>query len=188
MSKLIKPSSDPLELEISQYILDLETNTDLKHDLRGLQFASAKLIDVGHSRKAIVIFVPVPLLPLWHKIHLKLIRELEKKLSDKHVLVVAQRRIMSKPKRNSRVKQPRPRSRCLTAVHDALLHDLVYPTEIVGKRTRQRIDGSRLLKVFLDRKDHTSLEYKLDTFASAYKRLTGKEVVFEFPAQSMVQE
>ena len=36
---------------------------------------------------------------------------------------------------------------------------------------------------FLDSKDSTSLEYKLDSFSSVYRRLTGKEVVFEFPVQ-----
>lgn len=35
---------------------------------------------------------------------------------------------------------------------------------------------------FLDSKDATSLEYKLDSFSSVYRRLTGKEVHFEFPA------
>ncbi len=34
-------------------------------------------------------------------------------------------------------------------VHDAILGDLVYPTEIVGKRVRYRLDGSKLLKVLL---------------------------------------
>jgi small subunit ribosomal protein S7e len=34
---------------------------------------------------------------------------------------------------------------------------------------------------YLDSKDATSLEYKLDSFSSVYKRLTGKDVVFEFP-------
>lgn len=37
---------------------------------------------------------------------------------------------------------------------------------------------------FLDRKDHTSLEYKLDTFSATYKKLTGKDVVFEFPLKA----
>ena len=37
---------------------------------------------------------------------------------------------------------------------------------------------------FLDAKDATSLEYKLDSFSSVYRRLTGKEVVFEFPVVS----
>jgi len=38
-------------------------------------------------------------------------------------------------------------SRTLTAVHDAILEDLVFPSEIVGKRIRVKLDGSRLIKV-----------------------------------------
>ncbi len=114
----------------------------------------------------------------------RLVRELEKKFSDVHVLLVAQRRILGKPSRKARVTQLRPRSRTLTSVHERLLEDMVYPTEIVGKRTKVKVDGSRVVKIFLDRKDHTSLEYKLDTFSAAYKKLTGKDVVFEFPVVS----
>ncbi len=59
-------------------------------------------------------------------------RELEKKFSDRHVLFIAQRRILARPSHKSRVQQKRPRSRTLTAVHESILEDLVYPTEIVG--------------------------------------------------------
>lgn len=39
------------------------------------------------------------------------------------------------------------------------------------------------VQVFLDPKDRNTTEYKLDTFAGVYKKLTGKDVVFEFPVQ-----
>ena len=42
-----------------------------------------------------------------------------------------------------------------------------------------------ILCSFLDAKDATSLEYKIDTFSSVYKKLTGKEVVFEFSNASL---
>lgn len=61
------------------------------------------------------------------------------------VVLIATRRIMRPPKVGSAAT--RPRSRTLTAVHEAILDDLVYPTEIVGKRVRFRLDGSRIIKV-----------------------------------------
>ncbi|KIZ01820.1 40S ribosomal protein S7 [Monoraphidium neglectum] len=187
------------------------TNSELKADLRDLYITGAKEIDVqGGSRKAVIVqkprqsstgtgcgepisrirtcdicsvprgrHVPFRLLKAFHKVQQRLVRELEKKFSGKDVVIVANRRIL--PPSSSGVSNSRPRSRTLTAVHEAILGDLVYPTEIVGKRIRYRVDGSKLLKVFLDPKDRNTTEYKVDTFAGVYKKLTGKDVVFEFP-------
>jgi len=174
-----------LELQIAQSFLDLETNTaDLKSALRPLQFQSAKELEVGQGKKAIVIFVPVPLLNNFHKVQQRLTRELEKKFSDRHVVFIAQRRILPKPGRRSRVTQKRPRSRTLSSVHDNILEDLVFPTEIVGQRVRTKEDGSKVMKVLLDPKDMGGLDWKIEGFAEVYKKLTGRTVVFEFPVQS----
>ncbi|THH06801.1 hypothetical protein EW145_g3836 [Phellinidium pouzarii] len=178
------PTSTPDETEtsVAQALIDLENNVpELKAELRPLQISAAREVDVRGGKKAIVIFVPVPQLKAFHKVQARLTRELEKKFAERHVVFVAQRRMLRKPTRTSRVQQKRPRSRTLTSVHEKILEDLVFPTEIVGKRTRVSVDGSKLLKVFLDSKDATSLEYKLDSFSSVYRRLTGKDVVFEFP-------
>lgn len=112
---------------------------------------SEQQLDAGHGKKAILITVPPPLLKSFHKIQPRLVRELEKKFSDRHVLFAASRRIMGKPSKGSRQKQQRPRSRTLTSVHEKLLEDLVYPTEIVGKRTKVRVDGSKVTKVWVPR-------------------------------------
>jgi small subunit ribosomal protein S7e len=181
------PTTPPDELEtaVAQALVDLENSVpELKMELRPLQMSAVREIDVRGGKKAIVIFVPVPQLQAFHKVQARLTRELEKKFSERHVVFVAQRRMLRKPTRTSRVKQKRPRSRTLTDVHEKILADLVYPTEIVGKRTRVNLDGSKLLKVLLDAKDATALEYKLDSFTSVYRRLTGKDVSFEFPVQS----
>jgi len=191
--KIVKEKgATPTELEdqVAQALFDLEQSSDLKADLRDLTFLSAKEIDVGASgKKSIVIFAPFRLLKHYHRIQQKLVRELEKRFGGKHVVIVAQRRILRKPSKNNHKKlQRRPMSRTLTAVHDAILEDLVYPTEITGKRTRVRLDGSRLLKIHLDRKDQPAIEYKLETFSAVYKRLTGKEAVFEFPVVAHEQQ
>merc|ERR1712078_250344 len=168
-------------------MFDLEVSAnDLKADLHDLYFVSAKEFDVPGGKKAITITVPYRLLKNNHKnnVQQRLVRELEKKFSGKHVVIVAARKIQQKTIRKAKGSaQRRPRSWTLTAVHDAILEDLVYPTEIVGKRTRVRMDNTKLLKVYLDPKDQVTVETKLDTFAQVYKKLTNKDVVFEFPVK-----
>ena len=37
----------------------------------------------------------------------------------------------------------------------------MFPAEIVGKRIRVRLDGSRLIKVHLDKAQQTNIEHKV---------------------------
>ncbi|KAG1347290.1 40S ribosomal protein S7 [Cocos nucifera] len=173
---------EPTEFEetVAQALFDLEnTNQELKSDLKDLYINSAVQIDVGGNRKAVVIHVPYRLRKAFRKIHVRLVRELEKKFSGKDGILIATRRILRPPKKGSAVV--RPRSRTLTHVHEAMLEDIVYPAEIVGKRIRYRLDGSKIVKIFLDPKERNNTEYKLESFAAVYRKLTGKNVVFEYP-------
>merc|ERR1711941_240146 len=114
--------------------------------------------------------VPVPQIKAYQKIQTRLVRELEKKFNGKPVVFIAQRRILPKPSRKDKKpnKQKRPRSRTLTSVHEAMLEDLCFPADIVGKRI-----SSKLFKVHLDKSQQNNVEHKLDTFTFVYKKLTG---------------
>lgn len=177
---------DSFEQNVAQALVDLEASgSEIKAELQELVISSAKEIECSGGKSAVVLFVPYRLLPKFHKIQTRLVRELEKKFSGKPVIIIAQRRILPREKKGGRLqKQKRPRSRTLTSVHEKILDDLVFPTEIVGKRILFRTDGSRLLKVFLDPKDQQNVEYKTQSFQSVYKKLTGKDVVFDFPVQN----
>ena len=185
-AKIQKPNQerpDPFEEVVAQALLELEANQEIRANLRELFIMGAKEIEVG-GKKAIVIQIPVRLQRQFQKVQTRLIRELEKKFSGRTVVFMAWRRILPKPKRNQRTKQKqlRPRSRTLTSVHDAMLEDLVYPAEIIGKRIRVRLDGSRFIKVHLDKTQQTNIEHKLEIFTGIYSKLTGKHVTFEFHA------
>merc|ERR1712173_425255 len=126
------------EQSIGFALMELESNSDLKAQLRELYIRSAQEVDIGQGK------------------------------------------ILAKPTRKAnKLKQKRPRSRTLVSVHNSILDDMVYPAEIVGKRTRIRLDGSRLFKIHLDKTQQTNIEHKTETYASVYKKLTGKEVTFE---------
>lgn len=121
------------------------------------------MTDTICSPQAIVIYVPMPKQKAFQKIQIRVVRELEKKFSGKQVVFIGERKILPKPQRKARnpLKQKRPRSRTLTSVYDAILEDLVFPAEIVGKRVRVKLDGKQLIKVHLDKNQQTTIEHKV---------------------------
>jgi len=69
---------DALETEVAQAFVDLENNvSELKTELRALQFSAAREVDVRGNKKAIVIFVPVPQLKAFHKIQARSVTSID---------------------------------------------------------------------------------------------------------------
>ncbi|CAE8680682.1 unnamed protein product [Polarella glacialis] len=122
-----------LEEEVAKALFDIEVSpsSDIKADLRDVYISSAKEVEVGKSGAAIVVHVPFRVWKTVRKIQGRLIRELEKKFAKRHVILVANRTILDLNFKRKGLKV-RPRSRTLTAVHEAILEDVVGPTEIVG--------------------------------------------------------
>ena len=112
-----------------------------------IQKVVIKELELKGNKKAecVLIYIPYPCLKVMRAAHQQLVPELEH-LMDKPVIITAARKIQSRRRKIHR-SQKRPFSRTLTHVHEAILEDLVYPSEIIGKRERYRVNGTRFYKV-----------------------------------------
>eukprot|EP01028_Stygiella_incarcerata_P000321 TRINITY_DN1035_c0_g1_i1.p1 TRINITY_DN1035_c0_g1~~TRINITY_DN1035_c0_g1_i1.p1 ORF type:complete len:169 (-),score=46.73 TRINITY_DN1035_c0_g1_i1:74-580(-) len=165
---------------MEQALAELEKSSkEYQEHLSHLYFVKAKKVHVSEEKCAVVITVPCSLLKAFQRYHDFIIHELEKKLSGRHrqFVIVGQRSIQKAPK--SRYTR-RPRHRTLTIAHENLLQDVCFPAEIIGKRTRIAVNGSKKMRVILDQNRKTDLEGRVDMLESVYKDLTGKDVKFEF--------
>merc|ERR1719238_619559 len=135
--KLVKENgaaATDVEQEVAKALFDIEVSpsSEIKADVREICISGVKEIE-AKGRTALVVQFPFRVWKNVRKIHGRLIRELEKKFSKKHVTFMATRTILDKNFRRKGLKV-RPRTRTLTSVHESILEDIVGPTEIVGKR------------------------------------------------------
>ena len=187
-SKIVKrggESPSELDLEVAKALFDIEVspNCDFKAELKEIVISGAQELEVKAGKKAVIVHFPYKSWRVVSKIHGKLLREVEKKLSKRHVLFTADRTMMNKNFKRQGIAV-RPRSRTLTHIHESILDDIVAPHQIGGKRTKVTADAPKLLKVILDvkEKERDAVQEKLDTFSAAYLKLTNKPAVFAFIA------
>jgi len=130
--KLVKEGGAPateVEQEVAKALFDIEVSpsSEIKADVRDIYISGVKEMEVKAGRTALVVQFPFRVWKTVRKIHGRLIRELEKKFSKKHVTFVANRTILDKNFRRKGLKV-RPRTRTLTSVHESkmcLTHSLV---------------------------------------------------------------
>lgn len=179
----IKKGKEPSDLlkQVASELVNIEnaTTDDFKSVLTNFQVCGAKEIEGGKGgKKVLIVVVPHSFRLLVKNIHQRLVRELEKKFSEKHVVIVLERKIVSE-KMSALSGKPRKRSQTVAKVHEELLDDVLFPTEIVGKRTKVS-GGKKLVRIYLSSNDQINVQPKLPSFEAAYKALTKKDVKLQY--------
>ena len=186
LKKSQQKNASQLARNVAKHLFELESNNAaLKASLSTLHINSVKKVTISPKRYAFVVFYSLRFIRRFRKIQKALTQELEKKFPNTHIIFVAQRKIQAPPKSNLAT---RARSFTLTAVHDAVLDDIVFPAEIVGRRVHYKTDGSGTTQIFFDDKHRDITQAKLPTYAKLASKLTGRTCTFGYMSQPSLQQ
>ena len=186
-AKRSKPTA--LENDVAKALYDLELNhKTLRAHLPRFHINTVKEVGAkGTTKKALVILYPLRYLMLVRKVQKTVIGELEKRFAGRVVTFVAQRKVTRRPSSVYGIQEVQ-RSTTRTVVNENVLGDLLYPSEVVGKRWRFRTDGSRVMKVYLDSRDKKKMGARLALIAAIYKKLSMRKVTFGFMWNPRLQQ
>ena len=192
LRKLKRSKPSALENDVAKALYKLEQgHKKLRECLPRFHINTAKAVEAKGTRKnqkgAIVVFYPLRYVMLVRGVQKTLTQELEKAFPGKFVLLVAQRRITKRPNDVYKLQKVQ-RSTTSTAVFESILGDLIYPCDVVGRRWKARVDGSKVQKVFLDSRDRKKINARLPIVAQVYRQLTHRNVNFGFMWNSKLQQ
>lgn len=181
--------NNPLLAEVSKVLTDvLNAPGEKKSGIRGATVTDVKEYQfTGEDKKtatAVVVYLPYIFVRDNKQLIPKLVNEIQKR-RNQHAFIVAKRTTINK---KAAFTQRIPRNRTLTAVYDSILDDLIAPAQVIGKRIRYRLNGSQLIKIFLNEESRAFLENKTHLIAQLYFALTNRKIAFEFrPEPSFIQ-
>ena len=189
LRKAKRDTATPLENDVAKAIYELELNhKTLRLSLPRFHINTAKEVEsTKTAKKGLVVFYPLRYFMLVRKVQKVLTAELEKRFAGRAVMLIAQRTITKRPACIYQ-RQEVQRSTTRTAVNEAIMADLVYPADVVAKRWRFRVDGSKVMKVFLDARDRKKTEGRLTIVAAVYKQLTHRAVNFGYMWNPRLQQ
>ena len=189
LRKAKRDNATPLENDVAKALYELELNhKTLRMQLPRFHINTAKEVETKKStKKGIVVFYPLRYVMLVRKVQKILVAELEKRFAGRVVMMIAQRTITKRPSCVYQLQDVQ-RSTTRTAVNEAILADILFPADVVAKRFRFRVDGSKIMKVFLDARDRKKSEARLVMAAAVYKHLTHRTVNFGFMWNPRLQQ
>ena len=176
-----KGEATPLENQVAAALEEIKgaATEDNKKVLEVLKITGAKEVS-AEGIKVIIIEVPYKQIKAYQSVQVAILPELEKKLGNAQVVIVAKRRALPKtPEPGKRYKAIRGVGRTLKKVHEDFLDDVVFPTPIVSKRIHYGTNGKQTTYVALDPFYKTKVEDRLKGYTAAYAKLTGIKAVFE---------
>ncbi|KAL0233831.1 hypothetical protein PCE1_002337 [Barthelona sp. PCE] len=165
-----------LENNVAEILFELKESSDFA-DITKIRICAAERHET-EAGTAVVITVPYICHTFLRVFQVDLTDVLSKKLNETVFFVVKRSILAPESKTTKKASQKRPRSRTLTAVHTAILEDLIFPEEVTARRVRYSMTkgAERVEKIAISCNRLTHDYYPV--LSRVYENITGRKTVF----------